>query len=91
MSDQERFNPSTESKRHRLIEQLWIWLQGDDPDDQYLAAATDVADLERRMRLLERASGGPVFPTRSRAWRARGPSWMRQKRSAEPKKRDATS
>jgi len=46
-----------------MIEQLWIWLQGDDPDEQYLAAATDVADLERRIRQLERASGGPVFPT----------------------------
>ena len=47
MSDRERCNPSTESERHRMIEQLWIWLQGDDPDEQYLAAATDVADLGR--------------------------------------------
>ena len=63
MSDRERGKPPTAPERHRMIEQLWIWLQGDDPDEQYLAAATDVADLEHRMRLLERASGGSVFPT----------------------------
>lgn len=30
---------------------------------QYLSAATDHADLERRMRVLERESGGPVYVT----------------------------
>jgi hypothetical protein len=31
--------------------------------EQYLAEATDLSDLERRMRVLERASGGPAFVT----------------------------
>jgi Protein of unknown function (DUF3563) len=39
------------------------WWQGDDTAEEYLAAATDLADLERRLRILERASGGPVFVT----------------------------
>ena len=33
------------------------------PDERYLAAATDLADLERRMRVLERANRGPFFVT----------------------------
>jgi hypothetical protein len=32
-------------------------------EEQYLSEATDHADLERRMRAVERASGGPVFVT----------------------------
>lgn len=39
----------------------WWRLEG--PVEQYLAAATDLADLERRIRVLERASDGPVFVT----------------------------
>jgi hypothetical protein len=39
------------------------WWQLADTEEQYLAAATDLADLERRIRVLERASGGPVFAT----------------------------
>jgi Protein of unknown function (DUF3563) len=39
------------------------WWRLDDPAEQYLAAATDLADLERRIRVLERASDGPVFVT----------------------------
>src|SRR5215813_4602492 len=31
--------------------------------EQYLADATDLPDLERRMRVLERVSGGPGFVT----------------------------
>ena len=31
--------------------------------ERYLAGATDLPDLERRMRVLERASGGPAFVT----------------------------
>ena len=31
--------------------------------EQYLAAAGDLSDLERRMRKLERAGGGPAFVT----------------------------
>lgn len=33
------------------------------PAEQYLADATDLPDLERRMRVLERANGGPAFVT----------------------------
>ena len=39
------------------------WWQPEDTEEQYLAAATDLADLERRIRALERASGGPAFVT----------------------------
>jgi hypothetical protein len=34
-----------------------------DTDERYLAEAVDLADLERRMRVLERASAGPSFVT----------------------------
>jgi hypothetical protein len=37
--------------------------QAQDADELYLAAATDPADLERRMRVLERANRGPMFVT----------------------------
>ena len=40
--------------------QRW-WRQ--DTEEQYLAAAADHAELERRIRALERASGGPMFVT----------------------------
>jgi hypothetical protein len=39
------------------------WWEVQDTEEQYLAAATDVAELERRIRVLERASGGPVLVT----------------------------
>lgn len=32
-------------------------------DLQYVLSATDLADLERRLRVIEHASGGPVFMT----------------------------
>ena len=32
-------------------------------EERYLAAATDTADLDRRARVLDRGSGGPVFTT----------------------------
>lgn len=35
----------------------------DPAGDRYLAEATDLADLERRMRVLERTTGGPAFVT----------------------------
>jgi Protein of unknown function (DUF3563) len=37
--------------------------QSQDPQERYLAAAADLADLERRMRTLEGARGEPVFVT----------------------------
>ena len=43
----------------------WLqrWLRPLDRDEQYLAAATDPADLERRLRVLDRGSRGPQFVT----------------------------
>jgi hypothetical protein len=45
------------------FERLWRWLRPVDRDEQYLAAATDHADLERRMRAIERRTAGPPFVT----------------------------
>ena len=39
------------------------WWRPRDIDERYLAAATDLADLERRIRVLERDLGRPVFVT----------------------------
>ena len=43
----------------------WLqrWLRPLDRDEQYLAAATDPADLERRLRVIERGACGPQFVT----------------------------
>jgi Protein of unknown function (DUF3563) len=46
-----------------FLKRLWRWSRPLDRDEQYLAAATDAADLERRLRVLERESGGPQFLT----------------------------
>ena len=48
---------------NRILQGLRRWWRRPSADEQYLAAATDTADLERRMRVLERASGGPAFVT----------------------------
>lgn len=45
----------------RFLRRLKHWAR--EPNERYLAEATDLADLERRMRSLERASGGPAFRT----------------------------
>jgi hypothetical protein len=34
-----------------------------DADQRYLVCARDLADLERRQRILERGNGGPPFVT----------------------------
>lgn len=47
----------------RLLGQLRRWLRPLNRDEQYLAAATDAADLERRLRVIERGAGGPQFVT----------------------------
>jgi hypothetical protein len=39
------------------------WWQASRSEEQYLGAATDLADLERRIRVLERSRGGPAFVT----------------------------
>ena len=46
-----------------FAERLRRWLRPLDRDEQYLAAATDPADLERRLRVIERGAGGPQFVT----------------------------
>lgn len=54
---------SREAHPDGIGERLRRWWRLEDPAEQYLTAATDLADLERRIRVLERASGGPVFVT----------------------------
>jgi len=54
---------SVKAEGNRIIRRLRGWWRPLSRDDQYLAAATDPADLERRMRALERASGGTAFET----------------------------
>ena len=46
-----------------LLERLRDWLRPLDRNEQYLAAAADPADLERRQRVLERGTSGPPFVT----------------------------
>jgi hypothetical protein len=46
-----------------LIERVRRWLRPVDRDEEYLAAAVNHADLERRIRILERGAGGPQFVT----------------------------
>ena len=48
---------------NRILRGLRRWWRRPSADEQYLTAATDNADLERRLRVLERASGGPAFVT----------------------------
>jgi hypothetical protein len=50
-------------KPEGIFERLWLWFRSDDAEHQYVCAATDLADVERRMRVLERASVGPPFVT----------------------------
>lgn len=47
-----------ESLRSRLMESLRSWWSSRDADEEFVAAATDLADLERRLREVERRSGG---------------------------------
>ena len=64
MNDRQLFgNAPRESAPGGIVAQLRGWWMGKDPDQEYLAASTDLADLERRMRLLDRGIGGPVFET----------------------------
>lgn len=64
MNDRESFAaPPPESAPVGIVAQIRGWWTGKDSDQEYLAESTDLADLERRMRLLDRGSGGPVFET----------------------------
>ena len=46
-----------------FFKRVWRGLRAVDRDEAYLAAATDAADLERRMRAIERDRGNPLFVT----------------------------
>lgn len=48
---------------HSIAQRIRHWWRHPDGTERYLAEAADLADLERRMRDLERASGGPVLVT----------------------------
>ena len=45
------------------MKRLWRWLTAADAVTEYLNAALDLADLERRLRLVERGSRTAVFVT----------------------------
>jgi hypothetical protein len=51
------------SKARRLGRGFLQWLRARDATERYLGAATDHADLERRIRALERGDSGPSFVT----------------------------
>ena len=46
-----------------LLQLLRRWWQLQDASERYLAEACSLAELERRMRVVERGSGGPPFET----------------------------
>ena len=54
---------SRSSESSSFLDQLLGWWHSNNADEHYLAAATDLADLERRMRVLDRASDAPIFVT----------------------------
>ena len=51
------------AERYGLFERLRRWWHVPDRQGQFLAAATDLADLERRMRMLDRSGSGAIFET----------------------------
>ena len=55
--------PMMDPESSSLVRVLLRWWQPLDRDERYLAAAADAADLERRLRVLERSAGGPQFTT----------------------------
>jgi hypothetical protein len=55
--------PAVVAKARGLGRQFLHWLRARDETERYLGAATDHADLERRIRDLERMNSGPSFVT----------------------------
>jgi hypothetical protein len=51
------------ARSESIAQRLRRWWRSQDPSERYLAEATSHAELERRMRVLDRSSGGPVFVT----------------------------
>jgi hypothetical protein len=60
MRNCEFVTPFREGESNNIIMRLRNWWQSAGSDEQYLAAASDPAEVERRMRALERASIGPA-------------------------------
>jgi hypothetical protein len=56
-------NTSIEAEAHSLVRRFLRRWRPRTMAEQYLSDATDLADLERRMRVLERASNAPMFVT----------------------------
>jgi hypothetical protein len=52
---------SPEAGLNRIVQRLRRWWRPQDAED--LAAAVDLADLERRIRVLERGKARPVLVT----------------------------
>jgi hypothetical protein len=53
----------TVANARHLRRQFLRWWRMRDATERYLAAAADHADLERRIRELERMNAGPAFVT----------------------------
>jgi len=49
--------------RNAIVQSLEIWWRQLNPEERLLAEAVDLADLERRLRILERRGCGPAFVT----------------------------
>jgi len=49
--------------RATFLRRLRRWMNRATSEERYLAAASDHADLERRMRAVERAGRGPALVT----------------------------
>jgi Protein of unknown function (DUF3563) len=76
---------SSKAKPKSIAQQLIRWWRSRGREERYLAAATDLADLERRMRVLERTRGGVVFETLDHSTASMGRrAWasLRRSRSA---------
>jgi hypothetical protein len=64
MNDRELgYGGPPETRSASFMQRLWRRWRLEDPRERYLAAATDLADLERRMRALELGRSPPVFVT----------------------------
>ncbi|HSD43129.1 MAG TPA: DUF3563 family protein [Burkholderiales bacterium] len=63
MAERESFCGASLEAGRRIIQRLRRWWRSESAEEQYLAAASDVADLERRMQELERTREGPMFVT----------------------------
>ena len=67
MSERERScGAAPVAEANPVVQRFRRWWRRETADEQYLARATDLADLERRMRVLEHAGIGPMFQTFNR-------------------------